>query len=202
MKVDAQRGNAGVQRLREQGQREAAAEEAARRFQKHWLRRRRQEDGTPAGIAGPFELMAQQRDRQEDPSAMPNPSLSVPGHPLSDGGASSEPDPVATADPGTVLLKLQEGVRLDTIARTAVEAGLKVAMAQNRGEYQVELGSVLFTRTRLRVRAGDQLGIEVRCESDSASEREWFDHHREALAGRIAGLTGRAVRLDIVDPTP
>lgn len=202
MKVDAQRGNVNAQRLREQSQRDAAAEEAARRFQKQWLRRRKQEEDAPVGVAGPFERMTPRCERQEDPATIHPAFLPLPVRPLPDGVAQSAPDLVPVGDPEIARLDLQDAVRLDAIARTAMDAGLKVAMAQNRGEYQVELGSALFTRTRLRVRGGDHLGIEIRCESDSASEREWFDRHREALAGRIAGLTGRAVRLDIVDLMP
>lgn len=203
MKVDAQRANADAQRLREQDQRKAATEETARRFQKQWLRRRKEEEGELARIAGPFELLAQQqRERQEDPCAVNGIALSValPNGP--DGMSPPSLDLPPVVDMEVVRMDLQESARLDTIARTAMEGGLKAAMAQGRGEYQVELGSVLFTRTRLRVRAGDHLGLDVRCESDSASEREWFDRHRDALAGRIAGLTGRAVRLDIVDRAP
>lgn len=201
MKVDAQRADARAQRLRQQGQREASAEEAARRFQKQLQRRRKEEDAALTAITGPFDLMVHLRERQEESPAL-NPSLLVQEQALSEPVAPPAPDLTPAVDPEIVQRHMQDSVRLDTIAHAAMEVGVKVGMAQDSGEYQVELGCALFTRTRLRVRAGDHLGIEVRCESGSASEREWFARHREALAERMASLTGRAVQLDIADLGP
>lgn len=201
MKVDVQRADACAQRLRQQGQREAATEDAARRFQKQLQRHRQEEEATPMAIASPFELMARQRERQEDLS-MITASLLVQERACPEPAVPQTPDLVPVIDPAIVQMQMQDSLRMDTIARATQDAGVKAGMAQETGEYQVELGSALFTRTRLRVRAGEHLGIEVRCESESASEREWFARHREVLAGRMAVLTGRAVRLDIADLAP
>lgn len=199
MKVDAHRADARTLSLRQHGQREALAEEAARRFQKQLQRRRKEEEASLTGIFGPLEPMARLRDRPDEPPAT-RMSLVVQSQDVSDRVAVPNAlDSAPWVDPEIVQMRMQESVRMDTIARAVADAGVKVAMAQDSGEYQVELGSALFTRSRLRVRAGEDLGIEVRCESDSASEREWFFRHREALAGRMAGLTGRAVHLDIAD---
>lgn len=198
MKVDHQRAEARARHARQQAQREASTEEAAHRFQRLLQRRRKEEEAWQPGVAGPFELMARMRDRPDEPPLAWTPPL-VQTQALSDGATAPAPDPAPWVDPESVRVQQQDSLRMDTIARAALEAGVRVAMAQGSGEYQVELGSALFTRTRLRVRAADNLGIEVRCESDSASEREWFAHHREALVERMAGLTGRTVHLDIAD---
>jgi hypothetical protein len=201
MKVDTQRADARTRQLRQQGQRETTTEEAARRFQKQLQRRRKEEDASQVEIAGPFELMVRLRDRLDDPQAIGMP-LPVPTQTVSEQIMQPTPDLAPWVDPEVVQRQQQDSLRMDAIARAAMDAGVQAAMAQDSGEYQVELGSVLFTRTRLRVRAVEDLGIEVRCESDDASEREWFAHHREALADRMAGLTGRAVRLDIAGIGP
>jgi hypothetical protein len=201
MKVDTQRADARTRQIRQQGQREATTEEAARRFQKQLQRRRKEEDASKVGIAGPFELMVRLRDWLDDPQAIGMP-LHVPTQTVSEQIMQPTPDLAPWVDPEVVQRQQQDSLRMDSIARAAMDAGVQAAMAQDSGEYQVELGSVLFTRTRLRVRAAEDLGIEVRCESDDASEREWFAHHRETLADRMAGLTGRAVRLDIAGIGP
>lgn len=197
MKVDTQRTEAGSSRAREQGHGNVADEDKARRFKKQLQRHHEEEVPMQTGIAGPFELMAalRQRDQEEGLSALA--SLAVQGNalPTEAETLALTSEPVMTMD--MVQARIQDSIRMDTIARAAMDAGLKTAMAQDSSEYQVELGSTLFVRTRLRVRAGDNNRLEVRCESDSASEREWFGRNREALVGRMAGLTGRDVQLDI-----
>lgn len=196
MKVDTQRADARTRQLRQQGQREATTEEAARRFRKQLQLRRKEEDALQVEIAGPFGLMVRLRDQLDDPQAIGMP-LHVQAQTVSEQIMQPTPDLAPWVDPEVVQRQQQDSLRMEAIARAAMDAGVQAAMAQDCGEYQVELGSVLFTRTRLRVRAAKDLGIEVRCESDNAAEREWFAHHREALADRMAALTGRAVRLDI-----
>lgn len=199
MKVANQRTDARAQQLRQQGQRDAATEEAARRFQKLLQRRRKEEEASLIGVAGPFDLLARLQDRQEDPSQITSSGPLAQDQASPDRGFPQEPELSTRSDPEVIQMHMQDSLRLDTMARAAMEAGMKAAMAQDGGEYQVELGSALFTRTRLRVRAGERTGFTVRCESDSASEREWFSRHRDALASRIGLLTGRAVQLDVGD---
>lgn len=194
-----QRTDARAQQLRRQGQREAATEEAVRRFQKLLHRRRKEEEAPLVGAAGPFALLARLQDRQEDPSQITSAGLVARDQVSTDRVSPQVAELLPRVDPEAIQTLMQDSLRLDTMARAAMEAGTNAAMAQEGGEYQLELGSALFTRTRLRVRASERTGFTVRCESDSASEREWFSRHRDALASRIGLLTGRAVQLDIGD---
>lgn len=198
MKVVAQRADASALRLRQQGQREATSEEAARRFQKQLQRRRKEEEAVPTGMAGPFELMVWLGERQEPPSAIAS-SVPMQDQHFPEPALAQLTEVATSTDLSNVQRHMEDSLRMDTIARASLEAGVKMGMAHGTGEYQVELGCALFKRTRLRVRAGGHLGIEVRCESENASEREWFARHRETLATRMAALTGRAVKLDIAD---
>lgn len=198
MKVDTQRADARTQQVRQKDPRDAPTEDAARRFQRQLQRRRKEEEASLVGMAGPFELLTRWRHRPDEPQTIGSPLM---GQIQALSGRTVQPAPelAPLVDPEVMQMLQQDSLRMDTIARAAMEAGVKAAMAQDSGEYQVELGSALFARTRLRVRAAEDRGIEVRCESGNASEREWFTRHRETLAERMTGLTGRAVHLDIVD---
>lgn len=200
MKVDAPRTEARTQRARELGQREVADDDKARRFKKQLQRRRDEEAQTQSAITGPFELMAVLRQSAPEDALQAVTALAFQrdARPAETMERALPAESVMDAD--MVQARMQDSLRMDTLARAAVDAGLKASMAQGSSEYQVELGSTLFVRTRLRVRAGDNNRLEVRCESDSASEREWFGRNREALLGRMAGLTGRDVKLDIPQP--
>jgi hypothetical protein len=197
MKVANLHTGARAEQLCQRGQREAASEEVARRFQKLLQRRRKEEDESMPG-AGPLDLVARLEDWQEDPSQITSAGLLAQNQVPPDRVFPQAPELSARTDPEVIQLHMQDSLRLDTMARAAMEAGTKAAMAQGGGEYQVELGSAFFTRTRLRVRAGERTGFTVRCESDSASEREWFARHRDELASRIGILTGRSVQVDVV----
>ena len=200
MKVEAQRTEARTQRARDLDQRDVADDDKARRFKKQLQRRHDEEMLAQTAIGGVFELMDLLRQREPEPALQAAAAMICQDNALpTDALTRTLPsEPVVDAD--AVQARMQDSVRLDTLARAAVDAGLKASMTQGSSEYQVELGSTFFVRTRLRVRAGDNHRLEVRCESDSASEREWFGRNHEALVGRIAGLTGRNVQLDIQEP--
>lgn len=197
MKVESQRTEGRTQQTRELVQRDIADDDKARRFKKQLQRRHEEEALTQTTIPCPFELMAVLRQSGPEDALRPATALAFQ--------AGAQPaETIDRALPGESLMdvdivqaRMQDSLRMDTLARAAVDVRLRAGMAQGSSEYQVELGSTLFVRTRLRVRAGDNSRLEVRCESDSASEREWFGRNREALVGRIAGLTGRDVQLDI-----
>lgn len=199
MKIDSPRNDDRKMQETEKVQREGVEDEKARRFRKQ-LQRRQEVDAAPAaGIAaGPFELLAtlRRQEREETPVACIVQTSQR---------EAWSPEPVVSSlagDPAAgyegLQARLQEAVRLETVARAAVSAGVQAGMAAANSEYQVELGSTLFSRTRLRVRADDRNSLDVRCESDSATEREWFERHSDDLSIRMADLTGRVVRLDIV----
>ncbi|MDT7520740.1 hypothetical protein RAE19_19040 [Rhodoferax sp. TBRC 17660] len=200
MKVEAQRTEARTQRARELHQRDVADDDKARSFKKQLQRRHDEEMLAQTAIGGAFELMDLLRQREPEPALQAAAPMICQDNALpTDALARTLPsEPVVDAD--AVQARMQDSVRLDTLARAAVDAGLKASMTQGSSEYQVELGSTFFVRTRLRVRTGDNHRLEVRCESDSASEREWFGRNHEALVGRISGLTGRDVQLDIQEP--
>lgn len=197
MKVESPRTEARAQRARELGQREVADDDKARRFKKQLQRRRDEEALTQAATKGPFELMAVLRQNAPEDALQAATALAFQGDARPAETMDRELPPESVMDADMVQDRMQDSLRMDTLARAAVDAGVKASMAQGSSEYQVELGSALFVRTRLRVRAGDNNRLEVSCESDSASEREWFGRNREALLGRMSGLTGRDVTLDI-----
>lgn len=201
MKVEAPRNGVRAAPANDRRRHDVADEEKGRRFKKQF--QRREEEGAPPalGIAlGPFELLAAMRQHEEDEKRA---GVAVQVAMVMTDALPAEPAPPAlpaelVMDADDIRMRLQDSARLDNIARAAANVGLQAGMAQANSEYQVELGSTLFARTRLRVRAGERNGLDVKCESDSAGEREWFERHRDALTARMSDLTGRFVRLDVV----
>lgn len=197
MSMDVRRTDAMTRHGRQPERRGPADKQAARDFDRR-LRRDEEERASTAWPLSPFELFPVMRLRlREEESASAGGLALVPvqGAPLLGTDACSTALPIV--DPDRVQAQMQQGLQMEAVARAAIDTGLKAAMAQASGEYQMELGSGLFARTRLRVRIVDHERLDVHCDSDSASEREWFDRNRGALAARMAELTGREVQLAV-----